>query len=166
MSDLQSVHILLVEDNAHMRTIVNTILKGAGVRKIRETKDGAEALDVMRQWTPDIALVDYNMYPLDGLDFTRMVRTAADSPNPYLPIIMMTGHSERSKVIEARDAGVNEFVVKPLTARALLDRITAVIMRPRPFVRSTSYFGPDRRRINDPNYHGPLRRASDPDHSL
>ena len=73
----------------------------------------------------------------------------------------MTGHSEKSRVYEARDAGVTEFVVKPITAKAILDRIHAVIMRPRDFVKHDSYFGPDRRRTNTVNYTGPLRRADD-----
>jgi DNA-binding response OmpR family regulator len=90
-----------------------------------------------------------------------MVRNAPDSRNPYLPIIMMTGHSERYRVMEARDAGVTEFVAKPLTAKSVLERIQAVIYRPRPFVRTADYFGPDRRRKDDPNYDGPRRRAAD-----
>ena len=107
------------------------------------------------------AIVDFNMMPLDGIEFTRLVRTSPDTANPYLPIIMMTGHSEKSRVYEARDAGVTEFVVKPITAKAILDRIQAVIMRPRAFVKNDSYFGPDRRRTNTVNYTGPMRRSDD-----
>ncbi|MBP8072129.1 MAG: response regulator, partial [Brevundimonas sp.] len=109
----------------------------------------------------DLAIVDFNMFPLDGVEFTRLVRNSPDTANPYLPIIMMTGHSEKSRVYEARDAGVTEFVVKPITAKAILDRIQAVIFRPRPFVKTEGYFGPDRRRSNTSNYKGPMRRAAD-----
>jgi len=161
MADYGTLKILLIEDNQHMRSIVTTILKGSGIRDIRDARDGAEGLEILRQYPADIALVDFNMFPIDGVEFTRMLRTASDSSNPYLPVIMITGHSERSRVVEARDAGVNEFVVKPLTARALLSRIDAIIMRPRPFIRCNSYFGPDRRRKPDPTYGGPFRRASD-----
>jgi CheY-like chemotaxis protein len=161
MSGLESLRVLLVDDNQHMREIVMTVLGGAGVRQIREVRDGAEALDTLREWPADLAIVDFQMFPLDGVEFTRMVRNAPDSRNPYLPIIMMTGHSERYRVMEARDAGVTEFVAKPLTAKAVLDRIQAVIYRPRPFVRTADYFGPDRRRKDDPNYEGPRRRAAD-----
>ena len=161
MADYSSLKILLIEDNQHMRSIVGAILKGTGIRSIREARDGAEGLDTLRQFPADIALVDYNMSPIDGVEFTRMLRNAADSSNPYLPIVMITGHSERSRVYEARDAGVNEFVVKPLTARALLGRINSVIMHPRPFIRCKSYFGPDRRRNNDTAYAGPFRRNTD-----
>lgn len=161
MADYGTLKILLIEDNQHMRSIVTAILKGSGIRDIRDARDGAEGLEILRQYPADIALVDFNMFPIDGVEFTRMLRNASDSSNPYLPVIMITGHSERSRVVEARDAGVNEFVVKPLTARALLSRIDTIIMRPRPFIRCASYFGPDRRRKTDPAYGGPFRRATD-----
>ncbi|MFT4089878.1 MAG: response regulator [Asticcacaulis sp.] len=161
MADYGTLKILLIEDNQHMRSIVTAILKGSGIRDIRDARDGAEGLDVLRQYPADIALVDFNMFPIDGVEFTRMLRNASDSSNPYLPVIMITGHSERSRVVEARDAGVNEFVVKPLTARALLNRIDTIIMRPRPFIRCASYFGPDRRRKPDTTYSGPFRRTTD-----
>lgn len=153
---------MLVDDNQHMRAIVAAILKGAGVGRVREVRDGAEALDELRQWPADLAIVDFNMQPLDGVEFTRLLRLSPDSPNAYLPIVMMTGHSERSRVVEARDAGVTEFVVKPLTAKSLLDKIQAVIFRPRPFIRTATFFGPDRRRVTSPHYPGPFRRATDP----
>ncbi|MEQ7156339.1 response regulator [Brevundimonas aurifodinae] len=161
MSALQSLHILLVDDNQHMRAIASAILQSAGVRSIREVSDGAAALDAVRDHAVDLAIVDFNMFPLDGVEFTRLIRNSPDSANPYLPIIMMTGHSEKSRVYEARDAGVTEFVVKPITAKAVFDRIQAVIMRPRPFVKTEDYFGPDRRRVNSPNFRGPFRRSTD-----
>ena len=161
MSALQSLQVLLVDDNQHMRAIVSTLLKGAGVGKIVEVGDGVAALQALRDKPCDLAIVDFNMFPLDGVEFTRLVRNAPDSANPYLPIIMMTGHAEKSRVFEARDAGVTEFVVKPITARSLLSRIQAVIFKPRPFVRTEGYFGPCRRRVNDARYSGPRRRLTD-----
>ena len=160
MSALQSLNILLVDDNQHMRAITSAILQSAGIRNIREVSDGAMALEALRLHAVDLAIVDFNMFPLDGVEFTRLVRNSADSANPYLPIIMMTGHSERARVMEARDAGVTEFVAKPLTAKSVLERIHAVIYRPRPFVRTADYFGPDRRRKQDAQYKGPWRRAT------
>ena len=163
MSDgLESLRVLLVDDNQHMRAIVTTVLSGVGVTLVRETRDGAEALELLREWPADLAIVDFQMQPLDGVEFTRLVRNSPDSRNPYLPIIMMTGHSERTRVEEARDAGVTEFVAKPLTAKAVLERINAVIYRPRAFIRTESYLGPDRRRRETPGYNGPWRRAGDP----
>ena len=161
MSALQSLNILLVDDNQHMRSIASAILQSAGIRRIREVSDGSTALEALREEPMDLAIVDFNMAPLDGVAFPRLVRNSPDSPNRYLPIIMMTGHSEKHRVYEARDAGVTEFVVKPITAKAVFDRIQAVILRPRAFVRNATYFGPDRRRTNAANYDGPRRRQSD-----
>jgi len=162
MSSLHALSILLADDSQPMRVIASAILHSAGIRKIREVGDGAAALEALREAPVDIAIVDFNMFPLDGVEFTRLVRNSPDSPNRYLPIIMMTGHSEKARVMEARDAGVTEFAVKPITAKAILDRIQAVIIRPRAFVKTDDYFGPDRRRGNPAGYEGPLRRISDP----
>ena len=146
---LGGLKLLLVDDNQHMRAIVSTILKGVGVRDVREACDGAEGLQALREWPADIAIVDFRMTPLDGVEFTRLVRNSPDSANPYLPIIMMTGFADRPRVVEARDAGVTELVVKPITARSIIDRLNAVVFRPRPFVKTHDYFGPRRRGIDD-----------------
>ncbi len=161
MAALEALQVLLVDDNQHMRTIASTILKSAGIRRIHEVDDGAEALKALGNLPIDLAIVDFNMFPLDGVEFTRMVRNSPDSANPYLPIIMMTGHSERARVQEARDSGVTEFVVKPITPKAMLDRIHAVIFHPRPFVKADDYFGPCRRRTTPRGYAGPFRRSTD-----
>lgn len=161
MSDYSKLKILLIEDNAYMRAILITILKGIGISDIREARDGTEALELLQDFYADIAMADYNMGPINGVEFTRMLRMAPDSINPYLPVIMISGHAARHRVIEARDAGVTEFIVKPLTARALISRLEALVMRPRPFIRCATYFGPDRRRSNDPHFSGPYRRSID-----
>lgn len=159
---LEALRILLVDDNPHMRAIVFAMLHGLGIKALYEARDGEQALERMRRDPVDIALVDFLMRPVDGVHFTREVRNSPRSPDIYLPIIMMTGHSERSRVEEARDAGVTEFVVKPLTVHGLVTRINAVIQRPRAFVRTRDYFGPDRRRHVNPEFRGPWRRGGDP----
>jgi two-component system, chemotaxis family, chemotaxis protein CheY len=161
VSSLQSLQVLVVDDNQHMRAITSAVLHSANIHKVHEANNGVEAFDVLRQFPVDMAIVDYNMYPLDGVEFTRLVRNGADSPNIYLPIIMMSGHAEKSRVYAARDAGVTEFLVKPITAKAILDRINAVIFKPRPFVKTDSYFGPCRRRREMEGYGGPFRRSAD-----
>ncbi|MDR3509751.1 MAG: response regulator [Caulobacteraceae bacterium] len=157
------LNMLLVDDNPHMRTLLTEILRAIGVRNIFAANDGAEALQVMRQHQVDIIMTDLAMQPLDGIDFVRLLRNSPDSPNPMAPVIMITGHSTLRRVSEARDVGVTEFLSKPITARGVLQRIALVIDHPRAFIRSGDYFGPDRRRRNDPAYMGPKRRASDSD---
>lgn len=145
---LENIKFLVVDDNAFMRTIVRRVLGALDVKLIKEATDGTSALKIMQTFEPDIAIVDWEMQPLDGLEFTQMVRTDDDSPNPFLPIIMLSGHAEQSRIVAARDAGINEFVIKPISVKTLFSRIQEVIERPRPFVRAKSYFGPDRRRKN------------------
>jgi two-component system, chemotaxis family, chemotaxis protein CheY len=154
--------ILLVDDNHYMRVLLAEILRAIGVKEIHEANDGAEALQAMRDHPFDIVMTDLSMQPLDGIDFVRLLRNSPDSPNPMVPVIMITGHSTMQRVAEARDAGVNEFLAKPLTARGVVERISQVVDHPRPFVKTQTYFGPDRRRRADPNFNGPYRREGDP----
>jgi CheY-like chemotaxis protein len=141
--------------------LLSEILRAIGVTRIYEANDGAEGLQMMRDHDVDIVMTDLSMQPLDGIDFVRLLRNSPDSPNKMAPVIMVTGHSTLARVHEARDAGVNEFLAKPLTARGVIERLHQAIEHPRPFVRCEDYFGPDRRRRNDPNFKGPWRRATD-----
>lgn len=162
MAKVDGPTILVVDDNHHMRMLIMEILRAIGVRDAHEAGDGAEALNVMRTKRIDLVITDIAMQPIDGVDFVRLLRNSNDSPNPTVPVIMITGHSTPARVNEARDAGVNEFLVKPVTAKGVLDRLQRVIDRPRQFIRTGDYFGPDRRRRADPDYKGPGRRADDP----
>lgn len=161
MPGFKALKILLVEDNSYMRTIIREVLKGAGIGNIVNARDGAEGLELLGSHSPDIAIVDYVMAPLDGVDFTRTVRQSADSKNPYLPVIMVSGHSDMVRVKAARDAGVNEFITKPMIIRSLITRLNNVVMKPRPYIRCQSFIGPDRRRRADANFQGPYQRNSD-----
>ncbi|NQV54817.1 MAG: response regulator [Rhodospirillales bacterium] len=141
-----------------MRDLLREMLRALGVRDIQEAEDGSEAFAMMCERTPDIVLVDWEMQPLNGLDFIKLVRTSDDSPNKYTPLIMVTAHSEQQKVFEARDAGINEILIKPVSAETLYGRIKAIVERPRQYIESKDYFGPDRRRRMDPHYPGVERR--------
>ena len=158
-SGFENLRVLLADDNAHMRAIVGAVLKSIGIKHIRDCKNGAEALAALREWPADVAMVDFRMEPVDGVEFTKLVRNAKDSANIYLPIIMLTGYADRARVLEARDSGVTELIVKPVTAQAVIARLSSVIFHPRPFVRTEAYFGPCRRRTMSVAYKGPERRA-------
>lgn len=156
----EKLSVLVVDDNPHMRSLLRALLNCAGVQQVSEAADGTAAIKALADPTIDLVLTDMAMNPMDGVEFTRRVRNERDSPNPFLPIIMITGHAERARVEEARDAGVTEFLAKPLTSQNLYARIAEVVERPRVFVRCDGYFGPDRRRRTD-NYAGPWRRKDD-----
>lgn len=158
--DLRPLTVLVIDDNAPMREIIGTVLKSLGVRRIVEASDGVEALKVITERDVDIIFTDLMMQPVDGLAFVRWVRTSPASGNPYVPIIMVTGHATRASLDEARMAGVTEFLAKPITARGVLHRINEVINNPRDFVRVGAYFGPCRRRRIDHDYEGQERRGA------
>jgi two-component system, chemotaxis family, chemotaxis protein CheY len=158
--EFNKLRFLLVDDNPHMRRMLRTLLQGFGSREVYEAEDGAGGLDAFTQFTPDIVIIDWAMPIFDGLEFARLIRQPDTNASPFTPIIMLTGHSERRRVAAARDAGVTEFMVKPISAKGLHQRILSVIANPRRFIKTKTYFGPDRRRNSAPNYAGPERRKS------
>lgn len=156
---LSRVRFLIVDDNTHAVNLVKAMLRGFGADQLYDAQTVDSAQRRMKITPCDIVILDYMLGAEEGVTFARWLRNDPDSPAPYTPIILLTGHADRPKIVAARDAGVNEFCVKPVTPADLMKRITWVIDRARPFVRSQTYFGPDRRRHDDPNYRGPERRA-------
>lgn len=150
--NLSNLKFLVVDDYTPMRRILWNVLRELGVYHVGEAEDGSAAMRMMKGekgqpvFVPDILITDHIMTPVDGLKLTRMIRLDADSPNPFLPVIMVTARTDIRHVVEARDAGVTEFLAKPVSARLVYCRVRTVIESPRPFVRAPSFFGPDRRR--------------------
>jgi two-component system chemotaxis response regulator CheY len=156
--ELSKVRVLVLEDNNHMRKLLRGMLLAIGVGEVVDTADATQAYAKAKQMPVDFALVDWEIYPVSGLEFVRKIRTQRDSPNPFLPIIMVTGHTERERVTTARDLGITEFLAKPISAQSLSQRIEELIDRPRPYIRTASYFGPCRRRKRGGIFVGPERR--------
>lgn len=161
MTALSDVHVLLVDDNDQMRLLVRCLLRAGGLTNISDARGAAQAFEIMRERSVDLVIVDWMMQPVDGLAFTRMMRWEAASPNPYMPILMLTAHTEASRVAAARDAGVTGFIKKPISTRLLFDRVASALTDTRMFIRSDDFCGPDRRRGVISGYAGPFRRAAD-----
>lgn len=161
-ADLNKLSFLIVDDNAHMLKIVRTLLNGFGVTKVYEACAGQEALEVLRNEKIDIAILDFQMDGMDGLELIKYMRDENRMENPFMPIVMLSAYAEKTRVLAARDAGATEFCAKPITATDLYRKIGAVINRARPFVRTKVFFGPDRRRHDPDKYKGPERRSDDP----
>jgi two-component system chemotaxis response regulator CheY len=162
MSGLVALRVVVFDDNKQMRTNVGSVLNAAGVGHLHFAPDGRRGLETIAEYPIDVVYVDYEMPLMNGLNFISAVRRL-DSSARYMPIIMLTGHSDMVRLDAARDRGVTEFLCKPVTAKSILTRLNAVIMQPRPFVDSTDYFGPDRRRVRPTIYSGLRRRAADID---
>lgn len=160
--NFSKVSILVVEDNQPMVDLLKSLLETFGIKRIMTAKDGEEGFKIFQRESPDLVITDWMMKPTDGISLSRRLRNDPMSPNQFVPIILMTGFSEKRRVMQARDAGVTEFLVKPFNARDLYRRISQIIERPRQFVRSEDFFGPDRRRKTKDDYDGPQRRDDDP----
>jgi two-component system chemotaxis response regulator CheY len=142
-----NVKVLVVDDEHYMRKVVRTLLMSIGVRTIYEAPDGPAGLDLIRTARPDVVILDWQMPGLDGAAFMRAVRSPATFPYPDVPIIMLTGHGQRSRVIEAVQIGVNEFLLKPVSSKALQDRLISVLFKPRPLVKNGAFYAPVPRRL-------------------
>lgn len=158
---LQNISIMIVEDNQPMLDLAKSLLDTFGVGNVIACKNGEEGFKEFCLSNPDIVIADWMMKPIDGISLTRRIRNDNLSPNQFVPVILMTGFSEKRRVLQARDAGVTEFLVKPFNARDLYRRVSQVIERPRQFVRSEDFFGPDRRRKKGKNFEGDLKRETD-----
>jgi two-component system chemotaxis response regulator CheY len=159
---LDKLNVLIVDDSKHMRNLIRSLLNVFGVGAIQEASDGREAFIKLAAGGYDLILCDLVMEPVSGMDFIDRVRKGKDSPDPFIPIIAVTGYTEQFRVTAARDIGINEILAKPISAKELAARIQSVIENPRPFVRTKTYFGPDRRRKKEEQtfYDGVERRRS------
>jgi CheY-like chemotaxis protein len=156
---LGSRKVLVIDDEHYTRKVIRTLLMTIGIRSIQEATDGVAGLEAILTSVPDIVLVDWSMPGLDGPGFVRAVRSPEKFPHPDIPIIMLTAHGERSRVIEGARLGINEYLLKPVSSQALQARILSVIMHPRPMVRRGDYYGPEPRKLST------YKPENDPGHS-
>ncbi len=157
----ETIKVLIAEDNQPMQDLLRSVLMTFGVGTILLTNNGDSAFERYRNENPDLIITDWMMQPGDGITLAKRIRNDRLGPNPYVPIILMTGFSEKKRVIHARDSGITEILAKPFIVRDLYKRIHEIIENPRQFVRSEDFFGPDRRRTINRGYMGPQRRGAD-----
>ena len=148
--DFSRMRVLVVEGDRAARDRIVAVLEGVGIRQLDTAADSRLAFEALRSFRPDLVVSDVMMEPMDGIAFTRRLRTNRASPHPHIPVILLTAHTDRTTVIEARDAGVNAFVAKPVSIDEMRRKIELVIKDPRRFIRSEDYVGPDRRRRDVP----------------
>jgi two-component system, chemotaxis family, chemotaxis protein CheY len=141
------ITVLIVDDEYYTRKVIRTLLLAMGCTKIHEASDGAIGLEAVRSLHPDIVLLDWEMPGIDGAEFVRRVRSPGTFPLPAVPIIMLTAHGERSRVLEAVRLGVHEFLLKPVSNNALQARILSVLENPRTMVKRGDYYGPEPRKL-------------------
>lgn len=151
--------VLIVDDEITMRKVTRSLLQAIGVRTIHEAGDGTSGLELIRTLAPDVVILDWEMPSPNGVEFVRAVRSPGSFPLPDVPIIMLTAYGERSRVVEAVNVGVNEYLLKPVSSKALLARLVAILARPRRMVKKGDYYGPEPRRLSS------YKPESDPGHN-
>lgn len=157
---LRDASVIIADDQEFIANVLREMLRVLGARDIRVVYDGEAGWKEYKARPSDIVILDWEMKPMNGLELTSRIRKDPESPNKFVPIIMVTAHREKANVFRARDAGVTEFVIKPISPKALFSRIEAVIERPRRFVRVGKFFGPDRRRQKQ-TFEGEDRRGKE-----
>ena len=158
--NFQSLKVLICDDSLQIRALVKNCLMAFGIREICEASNAEAAFEELQDSDPDLLITDWNLGESCGLELVRRIRTSMEAPNPYLPIIMLTGHSEIERVEIARDAGVSSFLAKPMSAQSLFKRLASLVEDNRPFIRCTDFFSPDRRFHDNDDFGGEDRRVS------
>lgn len=164
--DGAKVHILVVEDNDSSRRLIVELLRSSGFSNLATARDAEEAIDEMQGQSPDLIILDWNLPGQSGIELAQTIRRAAVTPdarfsNPAVPMVMLTGRQSARDVTIARNAGIDEFVIKPYSTGSVLRAICSCVLRQRPFIVSAGYVGPCRRRGRKKAYNGLLRRAAD-----
>lgn len=153
---LERFSVLVAEDNNYLRTLMMQALKALGVGNVRTVSDGGEAIEVLQllQKDPmragmmnvDFILSNWQMSPVDGMMLLRWVRRHKESPCRFIPFVMVTGYADKEHVAQARSLGVTEMLAKPFSVDSVAERVLQLIEKPRQFIHTHDYFGPDRRR--------------------
>ncbi len=157
----ETIRTLVLDDNRQMRRLISVTLEAFGIKKIYGADTIEEATGLYRDHRFDLVIADQRMGKTSGLEFVRWVRAQPDRSISYVPVIVISSYSEKTRIIEAINAGIDEFLVKPFKPVDLARRIDAVTFKRRDFIRTLDYFGPDRRRFKNPHYTGPMKRADD-----
>lgn len=158
--ELAGMSVLVIDDEPSTSEMLSGMLQELGINDIRRARDGRHGLDLLRGFTPDFIICDILMDGMGGIEFTKHVRTDPASANPFIPIVMLTGEARIEMVREARDAGANGFLAKPISVDVLNTRLKATLAENREFIRSQGYTGPDRQRRDVPLKGRPDRRKS------
>ncbi len=150
INPLKSYRILLVDSDIELSNVLKAMLVEMGFIDVRSCRSGKEAINLLSNSSFDFLITEWNIQHIEGLELLKYLRRDPSSPNPTLPVIMLTGRAELDDVFLARNYGINEYVVKPFTARSIYSRLERIIEHPRGFVVSKNFVGPDRRANSKP----------------
>ncbi|MFP6757264.1 MAG: response regulator [Alphaproteobacteria bacterium] len=158
--NLAKLDKLCVDNNRNMHQILRTFLSAMQIEVTRFCVDAADAFSKMQERMPNIVITELEMDPLDGFDFIKLIRRGDDSPDIYVPILVLTAHTELNHIIRARNAGATEILAKPVSVDSLYGRLIWMADNPRPLIVAKGFVGPDRRRAMR-GYEGLEKREND-----
>lgn len=156
---LKNISFVIIDNHPQIIALVRAILHSFGSRELYDANDGAAGLHLIQQYEPDIVITDWAMKPMSGIQMVKTMRHHENQTIRFMPVIMLTGYSERGRIVAARDSGINEYLLKPVSPKSLYSRIRAIIEQPRRYVKAGEYFGPDRRR-GEHDFDGPDKRGT------
>lgn len=142
---ISNLRVMIIDDSSYMLALVGTILRMFEVKQIETSRSAVNGLQRLQRYDPGLILVNYHLDTMDGPEVTRTIRTNPGIVGARAPIILFSAHGEREFVEQARDAGANDYLVKPFSPRTLMEHVVAVLRNPRNFVAALEYTGPDRR---------------------
>lgn len=161
MGSLSALKVLIVDPAKSLRDVLPTALNGAGIFDIQRVTDWSAATPAASAGR-HLVFIDWDAGTRQAFGLARSIRArGASGWNPKIPVIMVMGKASAPAIQQMRDCGVNEILLKPLTTAAVVDRLSRVILKPKPFVDCDSYFGPERRRSGNRPFGGPFRRRLD-----
>ena len=123
----KNMKILIVDDFSTMRRIVKNLLRDLGFNNTQEADDGLTALPMLKKGEFDFVVTDWNMPGMQGIDLLKHIR--ADAELKHLPVLMITAEAKLEQIIEAAQAGVNGYIVKPFTAATLKEKLDKIFER-------------------------------------
>lgn len=150
VKQLRNIIVLVVDDDRRIAHLVRSVLEGLGFGNVQVRHSAEEAKEYLAGHDVDLVICDWIMDGQNGVAMIEEMRQDVMHRNQLVPVIMLSGNSERPQVEAARDSGVTEYVMKPFTAKSLCSRIIAVIENPRSFVMSPQFSGHSRRRKSLP----------------
>lgn len=181
---LAKIDVLLLDNDPKIVNLLSNVMQTLGFESLHRAQDGFEGIRILKEKPMDLIITDWDLQPVkeypdnipsnavitsewgefppnNGASFVRCLRHSPVSPDPFVPVIMLTGPTLKNNIRYARDAGVNEILLKPIVAEDLCERIIEIVERPRPFITSSSYRGPCRRRRVVPLNGKPERRKQE-----
>lgn len=156
--NVENLRVLIIDEHEQLRTVVCGVLRNLGIRNIREAESVEQGYTLFCDTNPDITFVDWTP-EFDGIGILNKIRTDPESPNPFAAVVVMTGYSEAYHVQHARDAGMDSYLAKPVSAERIYKHIVSLIDNRKNFVKSREFFGPDRRRKRQQGFQGKDKRT-------